>query len=365
MRFLAFFAPCASGLALLALGLPPALYAAAATPDVVTPGRNLVQQVSLDPLQPCFVPTHPRVTTTLRFPAPIGAPEGRGFIEDEKKQVGEYLVAWTRGDAHLTLSPLPGAGPLNLNIPFAGTTYVFYFYPVEHQFQAVAGLTLVATAFPEGNAPAATGATARPIATRVPTPLPPPARLPVTPARLVGLADRLKLLLAATSAPELLQRAGAMRLEVRSALVAPASGVPGDKALPAEDPWRERPQGLFTLRLRLLAADRPLGCVAIAVEVTNVSAQALGFNPTGFAARLGPRFLPAVLGEGPAILAPGESRPGFFIVRLPEDLPAHLDNAWQVSFELIAPRLNPGAALGTAFLRAATQPRPPGGSPKS
>ena len=100
-------------------------------------GSNMVQCLPLNSTKPLFLPTHPRVATTLRFPGPIGAPEGRGFTEDESKHPGEYLVTWTPGESHLTVTPLPGAGPLNLNIPYEGDIYVAYFYPVEKQVAAV------------------------------------------------------------------------------------------------------------------------------------------------------------------------------------------------------------------------------------
>lgn len=327
-----------------------------ASPDaaaLVPSEHSLVQEVTLDPARPCFVPTHPRVTTTLRFPSPIGAPEGRGFVEDEKRQVGEYVVAWARGDSHLTLSPMPAAGPLNLNVPHRGHTYVFYFYPVENQFQAIACLTLRDSDAPEApSAKGMTGDAAPPLVQRLEGS--PAARRLATVGvpQLIGLIDKLKLLGSSKKPHELLQQSAVMRLEACS----PATPLLVARAQPIasyqrpEALWEERDCGLFSLRLLLIVADRRLDCVAFAVEVKNASERALAFKPSGFAARLGPRFLPALLAEGPDILSPGESRLGHFVIRIPADLPFDLANQWSISLELISPRCNPGATLGRAFL---------------
>ena len=126
--------------------------AAQETPALAAPaGSGVIQVVALDATRPLFVPTHPRVTTTIRFPGEIGVSDGQGFTEDPAKEItagngrltSEYHIQWTQGDAYFTVVPLASAGTRNLNVPYQGNTYVLYFYPVEKQFQAVALLNLV------------------------------------------------------------------------------------------------------------------------------------------------------------------------------------------------------------------------------
>jgi len=93
--------------------------------------------------QPLFVPTHPRVTTTIRFPGEIGVSDGQGFHRRSAKEItagngrltSEYHIQWTQGDSYFTVVPLAGAGTRNLNVPYQGNTYVLYFYPVEKRFR--------------------------------------------------------------------------------------------------------------------------------------------------------------------------------------------------------------------------------------
>jgi len=206
--------------------------AAQESPALAAPaGSGVIQVVALDATRPLFVPTHPRVTTTIRFPGEIGVSDGQGFTEDPTKEItagngrltSEYHIQWTQGDAYFTVVPLAGAGTRNLNVPYQGNTYVLYFYPVEKQFQAVALLNLIeGEAGPmrgmkgPGTGPSGAGeATAvNSSAVKRLTTLPAPPYVPVTPARLLGFMDRLKLIHATPPGPELAGLAQAMDVEV-------------------------------------------------------------------------------------------------------------------------------------------------------
>lgn len=288
------------------------------------PGASgIVQVAELDAARPLFVPTHPRVATTIRFPGPIGAPEGRGFTEDEQRSSGEYLIAWSQGDSHLTLTPFEGAGPSNLNVPYQGTTYVLYFYPAASQFQAVASLSLAAP--PGGGRPSGhshpelgTGAVHRGL-----------------PAQWLGLVDRLKLLRAAAPGSSMERIATAFGLECRD-------------LEPTSESW-PGVRGLFRTKVLRVVRDVEAKCLGFAVRIENTSGGELTFDVASFSARAGGIRLPQLLSDAPATLARGGTTEAFFVAAYPADHPPTTDNHWLVSVALSGPRINPVAAVIADF----------------
>ena len=292
-------------------------------PPIVSTG--LIQGAVLDPSQPLFVPTHPRVTTTLRFPGPIGAPEGRGFTEDESKAPGEYLVAWTRGDPHLTVTPLPGAAALNLNIPYRGDTYVVYFYPVERQFQALASLRLLeageATPPPQR---AAVKAAQKPG----------PRKDAVPTASLLGLIDKLKLLRAV--APGKGQRSLAKTMGVELHCPQAETKTPTVGASDAE--------GGLQIEASHVVRDPSLGALAFVLRLRNGSGQAETLSGAEFSVLCGSSELYGRLTEAPLILLSGEEAEAFLVVREDPLCPLKAENHWTVKWS----RAKAGTAGGTA-----------------
>lgn len=204
----------------------PLLQARESAPDTTA----LVRTERLDPLRPLFIPTHPRVATTILFPGPIGNPEGRGFSEES--QTGEYLISWQRGESHFSVTAKEGAGPANLNIPFADDIQVLYFYPVEEQFAALTSLRLLLRLEePPEAAPCAT------------QPEPLGASRPELPV-LLGLMDKLRLLRAMPSAEARRAMAPKLGLELRE-LEAPTPVTGWWIHLAVRDPVR----GLLGFRL--------------------------------------------------------------------------------------------------------------------
>jgi len=276
-----------------------------------------VQAAVLNSGQPLFVPTHMRVTTTLRFPGPIGAPEGRGFTEDEAKMPGEYLVAWTRGEHHLTVTPLPGAGALNLNVPYEGQTYVFYFYPVDKQFQALASLNLVLT--PSTIPQSVTGGTlmnggsVRPLRQKL---------SPASPARLLGLVDKLRLLRALAPGPGLDALVKSMGLELVNAY---ASGKGAE--------WREA--GGLEVMITHVVRDPGKASLGFAFRLRNTAAEPRAPDVTNAVIRCGGRILGGALGDLPAILMPGEEQEAFLAAPCPADAVLSADNDWRISFGVL------------------------------
>ncbi|OIR04366.1 hypothetical protein GALL_135660 [mine drainage metagenome] len=284
---------------------------------------GIVQTAVLDAMHPLFVPTHPRVATTIRFPGPIGAPEGRGFTEDEQRVPGEYLVTWSQGDSHLTLTPLEGAGPSNLNVPYQGLTYVLYFYPAASQFQAVASLSLRPA--PEGGL----------------QPQPPRGEAgfrgghPGSTARWLGLIDRLKVLRAAAPGPPMNRIAAAFGLECLD-LEPTSDASPGG-------------HGQFRTQLLRVVRDAETNSLGFVVRIENTSDRDLAFDVSSFSARAGGIRLPQVLSDAPATLERGATTEAYFVTSCPANRRLTADNRWIVSVALSAPRINPAAAVITTF----------------
>ena len=354
--------------------------AAQETPASAAPaGSGVIQVVALDTTKPLFVPTHPRVTTTIRFPAEIGVSDGQGFTEDPAKEItagngrltSEYHIQWTQGDAYFTVVPLAGAGTRNLNVPYQGNTYVLYFYPVEKQFQAVALLNLIegeagsnrGMKGPGTDSSGASEATAVNSSTikRLAS-LPAAPYVPITPARLLGFMDRLKLIHATPPGPELAGLAQAMEVEValsHAELDArpptdphAASGLAGVAGV---IPGGVTDNGLFQCVLLRGVRDNRLNCIGFILLLRNLTDQAIAFDVASFAARSGAVNLGQILSDAPAILAPQEEKEAYFIVRLDRSNPMRADNAWKITVDLLSPRLNPGAAIARRYAQEKAQ----------
>ncbi len=323
--------------------------------------NGVIQTITLNTTRPYFIPTHPRVTTTIRFPDEIGAPDGSVvvFTEDAAKAgTAEYLVTWQAGDSYLTITPLKAAAMANLNVPYHGRTCVFYFYAVSDPLKAVASVNLVdneatpAAKPPPQTAPSSAAAAA---VTRETAP-PETDFVATTPARLIGFLDRLKLLHAAALGPELAGLADAMHVEVavsreellagrkdRSADALPL-GVAGEISRGVTD------DGLFQIVLLRAVRDRRLNCIGFVCLVRNTSDQELTFDVNSFGARAGAEYLAQRISDATPILKPSEQRPAYFIVQPGPHTPLDAVNDWRITLDLVAPRLNPGAAIARGFL---------------
>jgi len=341
----------AAGCALLALTCH-------AEPEPAT----VIRSAPLDASRPYFVPTHPRVTTTVRFSHEIGAPDGSVsvFAEDAEKSNGaEYLVSWQQGDAYLTVTPLKDARMANLNVPYQGRTYVFYFYPVSDPLQAAASLSLED---PAGSA----GHPATAIDAPPPTPAGPavdvtretefarPYLVPVTPARLVGFLDRLKVVHAQPPGTQLAALASAMNVEVAISreelgaarpehVFSASDGVAGELGRGTND------FGWFQIVLLRAVRDRRLNCIGFICLLRNTSDHVLAFDVNSFGARAGGEYLVQRVSDAASILQPHEQAPVYFVVEAPRNAPLLATNTWRLSVDLLSPRMNPGAAIARGF----------------
>jgi hypothetical protein len=319
----------------------------------VVPQPTVIQSIELTATRAYYVPTHPRVTTTIRFPQEIGAPEGAVgvFTEDGGKQSGEYLVTWQQGDTYMTVTPLKDSQMANLNVPCGEQTVVIYFYPVSDPLKAIACVNLLApSVVPRQSATAAGAASiirqSAPPANNVP---------PATPARLVGMLDRLKLIHATSTAAELATLADTMKVEIAwstedsDAGSLPSAGLglrPTSSALIGNG---INDAGLYEIILLRAVRDPRLNCIGFVCLLRNTSDQLLAFDVNSFGARAGAEYLPQRISDAPPLLKPGEQSPAYFVVTPSSASPLRAANDWRISVDLVSPRTNPGAGITRRF----------------
>jgi hypothetical protein len=194
------------------------------------------------------------------------------------------------------------------------------------------------------------------------TTLPASPYVPITPARLLGFMDRLKLIHATSPGPELAGLAQAMDVEValsRAELDArsPAAphAAPDVVGVAGVIPGGVTDNGLFQCVLLRAVRDNKLNCVGFILLLRNLTDQAIAFDVASFAARSGAASLGQILSDAPAILAPHEEKEAYFIVRLERSNPMRAGNAWTITVDLLSPRLNPGAAIARRYAQEKAQ----------
>jgi len=344
--------------------------AAQEMPSLMAPaGSGIIQTITLDPTKPLFVPTHARVTTTIRFPSEIGVIDGQGITEDPMKEIAdhgrltsEYHVAWTKEDSFFTVIPLDGAGTRNLNVTYGGNTYVFYLYPVEKQFQAVALLNLTGgekDTEQGGRLPGTAEASASEATAVKRLPAPPVSPyVAITPARLLGFMDRLKMIHAIQPGAELAGVSQAMNVDVaisRAELDSSPKAAANTIGIAGVIPNGVTDNGLFQCVLLRVVRDNRLNCLGFVLLLRNLSDQAIAFDVASFAARCGAARLGQVLSDAPAILAPQETKEAYFIAQLERTNPMRASNSWKITVDLLSPMLNPGAAIARRYAQEKRQ----------
>jgi hypothetical protein len=87
-------------------------------------GRDRIITEELDPSKPIIVRTIPTVTTTVQFPEPIDALDGKGIVVDEHKDLGRFQIGWQQGSRFVSIIPLVSSGSMNINVITGGKVYV-------------------------------------------------------------------------------------------------------------------------------------------------------------------------------------------------------------------------------------------------
>ncbi len=307
--------------------------------EVLNPGL-LIQEAPLDETRPYFVATHPRVTTTVRFPGPIEAPEGAMgvFAEDPGATHAEYLISWQTGDPFFTLAPGREAKLANLNVPFEGRTFALYFYPVADALKAAAVVNLTragerTAGLPGGRRDPAAAKTVRRSTEQ-------PARTAGAAGadRLLGFLDRLKLVHAVAPGRELLALAKAMAVEVVEIGVAGGPTAPPLVSATADAGW-------YQIVLLRAVRDPRMNAIGFVGLLRNISAHTLVFDPASFGVRAGGAYYSQSISDAPAVLPAGAQSPIYFVIQPGAATPLSLANGWRASVDLLSPAMNPGAAL--------------------
>jgi hypothetical protein len=160
-----------------------------------------------------------------------------------------------------------------------------------------------------------------------------------TPARLDGLLRKLRAIHAAKLGSELEDLAEAMKLTVAVSSA--------ERDGPDAIPHPIAGNGDFQLILLRAARDASLDAVGFVVLFRNTSKREVSFDLRTLSARCGAALYTAQVVEAPVRLAPGELRPGYFvIVGAGDGRPGYLlpNNDWRLSVA----EAGPGALVSPA-----------------
>lgn len=253
----------------------------------------------------------------------------------------------------------------NLNVPFDGQTYVFFFYPVSDPLKAAAVVNVGGagkTTAAGTKAPESTELSGPPEMVARQNTAPATPFVPLTPARLVGFLDRLKLIHATPAGPGLASMVKAMNVQVavgrdelREAGADAVDGSLADENM-GELNRSVNARGLYEIILLRAVRDRRLNCVGFICLIHNTSNQALVFDVNSFGARAGAEYLSQRVSDAKPTLAPNEQAPAYFVVQPDRNTPLTATNDWRISVDLVSPRLNPGAAIAGGFGAPSPQP---------
>ncbi len=249
---------------------------------LVWPGRSEGSDPALGPVVECRedgegmagIPTHPDIGTLLQFSEPIDDYMGRGFTEDPSTARGDFYLRWVRGDRYLVLAPLHENARATLHLRVG---------------QRLITLLLFTAAYPDAwhkvnflRDPSEQESRAR--VTRKRT-APPAQELEISPSRLLGVVDTLKLVsnLSTDQAASLVAANRALRL----------ARLEGEESCAG---WRLFPQ----LALR----NDTLDTVALLVVVENATKVPRTLPADGWLVRVGDQVYSPFLVQGGGEIAP-------------------------------------------------------------
>ncbi len=344
---------CVIFLTILSLGAVSAVQAQSAA------GSTFVQRVPLDPSRPYFVPTHPAVTVTVSFPHEIDGFDGWAFTTDPQRNQGDFYLSFTEGNNYLSFVPVGrGDAVRNLNVVIAGKVISLIAYPVKDQRQAPTAIQFEEQV-PARDLAAAEEAKEQSRPSSVIRTYKPPARPfeHVTPTRLLGMLDTMKLLaqLDAQDGQEE-RRAGTRGRRLEDA----AKAMPHLTIVRREGDSAEF--GFYRIRLLMVVRNNRLDVVAFTCVIENTSGVPLQFDPESFGVRVGAAYYRQVIGDFQPDIRPGKSEIAFFaFAGSPDGRPNYLDPEQEFlpSLELRRPRVNPGADLIKATIQPAVEALPP------
>ncbi len=266
------------------------------------------------------IPTHPTVNTTIIFPEPIGGLDGAGFTLDPSVASGDFLLAFTPGASHITITPLTEAARRNINVVIGGRVYVIEAYPVPSFVLATASAKFVRQVanFVRNGMGGTYGATDEDLLAKRSAAPPKPQFQPAGAAKLVGLLDVIKLF------------SGLRKAELEATLRAMPHIQLATRGRAAEI----QDCGHFTLHLDRVVRNNKIDAIAFEVTVRNKTKRPIVFDPESFAVRVGDQLHPQVVTDfAPTLGAGQEAKAYFVIITSPDGTPNYLavDNDFQVS----------------------------------
>jgi hypothetical protein len=286
-------------------------------PEAVNLSPKVVRR-AWPPSEPVQVPCHAKVTTTVLFPFAPEPPDGAGFTQDPGTISGVFRISWKAGDFHLSVAPLANATSRNLNVPCDGRVVVLVFQPVQDPAEACALVEFELKPEVQG-LPAQRSAVLR-TDRREASPY-----LPVTPARLIGMMDRLKLLHASGGG----ERTESLLLAMRG--------------ISWSHPVRTTTCGPISVEPVLCLRDERLDLLGFTCVLVNTGSSSVRLEPSSLAARAGAGLHRAATADAPSHLEPGAAAPAFFVVQGTSDgSPGHLaaHNDWLLSIEILGGKSN-------------------------
>jgi hypothetical protein len=232
-----------------------------------------VLRVSLNQNEPALVRVGMKGVTTLEFPTRIEALDGFGFSANPLPDGPDlFQISFNKGTNFLSLKAVRPNAEGNLSVVLANKVYCLFCKEVPDPSFAVI--------FEDGSGRLTSGsgdAAARP--------------KPATPARLLGLLDKLK---------------GYPTLKVSAAEMYQNLDV-------AEPNASFDFEGINVL-LRRVIRDDALDSVGFEVELKNQSGKDFFYDPEGFSVRVKDEVYPQSVSDAGGVVAPGQAQAAFFVV---------------------------------------------------
>lgn len=247
-----------------------------------------VREEILDQRNPVEVRTSMHGATTLQFPAKLQGIEGDGFTAKPDEVPGDFLIS--RGPNWVSVKALRPDAEQNLNIVIEGRVY-----PILLVTEAQNDFSVIFTLSGHGLSGAR-----------------PAPRKAATPARILGLIDKLK------GYPTFSTLAPAMYtdMDVNERPELEKSAVENDQV---------------KARIVRVLRDGALDALAFEVHLLNKTADDYLYDPKGFGVRVGKVVYAALTGEGAGKIPARSEQTAFFVVAggedssEPEDLSAFND----------------------------------------
>ena len=284
-----------------------------------------------------YIPSHPLVSVTLKFPAPIEDLNGAGFALDPEQAGAEYEVAFHPGASYLTVKPIGHSsqdGALqvrNLNVICQGTPYSILMQPVSRASESPTIVFFDKADATRGNYLVKSKRA------------PKKAIKPTKPTQIIGAMDTMKLLMAMPDEQALKQ---ALRI------LPNVSFAQGSKEMLDH-------YGTYQIGVRSVLRLNQHDMLVFAIRITNNGKETLLIDPESFLVRVGDHVYEQVSVDVSPLIAPQQTVEGFVvIIGSPNGAPNYLDpqNEFHISVARIEAMDENDSALRVKNKNSKTSP---------